>query len=208
MPTTATSPAPAGATTPPPVTGWPRPLRWTVALFHAVNSTGVFAGRRPMLIHGVLLEQGPMNPPHATALELLAEALRAAFGSGWRLRQQLPLVLGQETDPLPDVAMVPGSARTAPPGHPTSASLVVEVSDTSLTYDMTTKAELYATASIPEYWVLDLNARQLHVFRDPAPLAANLGAVAYSTHLTLGPTDAVSPLAAPTGTVRVVDLLP
>lgn len=45
MPTTANPPAPAGATTPPPVTGWPRPLRWTVALFHAVNATGVFAGR-------------------------------------------------------------------------------------------------------------------------------------------------------------------
>jgi Uma2 family endonuclease len=179
-----------------------------VTLFHAVNSTGVFAGRRPMLIHGVLLEQGPMNPPHSTALDLIADALRVVFATGWRVRIQTPLVLGLDTDPEPDLSVVAGSARDFATTHPTSASLVVEVSDTSLTYDMTTKAELYATASIPEYWVLDLNARQLHVYRDPAPLAANLGASAYGTHLTLGPSDTVSPLSAPAGTVRVADLLP
>src|SRR5690348_5026861 len=129
MPTTATPPAPSGATTPPPVTGWPRPLRWTVTLFHAVNSTGVFAGRRPMLIHGVLLEQGPMNPPHSTALDLIADALRVVFATGWRVRIQTPLVLGLDTDPEPDLSVVAGSARDFATTHPTSASLVVEVSD-------------------------------------------------------------------------------
>lgn len=205
MSATATLPAPAQ--TPPPVTGWPRPLRWTVDLFHAVNSTGVFKGRRPMLIRGVLLEQGPMNPPHALAVELLTGLLPFVFGPGWRMRVQLPLVLGRDTDPLPDLAMIAGSAR-GETEHPTTAALVVEVSDTTLTDDMTEKAELYATANIPEYWVLDLNARCLHVLRDPAPLPNNLGATAYNTHLTLGPTDAVSPLAAPAGTITVSDLLP
>jgi Uma2 family endonuclease len=161
-----------------------------------------------MLIRGVLLEQGPMNPPHATALELLVEVLRTAFGPGWRTRSQLPLVLGQDTDPFPDVAMVAGNPRTAPAAHPTTAALVVEVSDTTLNYDLTEKAELYATANIPEYWVLDLNARQLHVFRDPAPLPANLAAVAYRTHNTFNPSDTVSPLAAPNSTITVSDLLP
>jgi Uma2 family endonuclease len=203
----ATPPAPA-ATTPPPATGWPRPFRWTVAQFHAVNSTGLFAGRRPMLIRGVILEQGPMNPPHAIALELLIEVIRAAFGPGWRMRSQLPLVLGSDTDPFPDVAMIAGDLRSAPRTHPTTAAMVVEVSDTTLAYDLSEKAELYATASIQEYWVLDLNARQLHVLRDPAPLPANLGATAYRTHLTLGANSTVSPLAAPTSIVRVVDLLP
>ena len=81
----------------------------------------------------------------ACALELLSEVLRASFGSGWRLRPQLPLVLGQASDPLPDIAMVPGNARTAHVAHPTTAALVVEVSDTTLAVDTTTKAELYAT---------------------------------------------------------------
>jgi Uma2 family endonuclease len=204
----ATQLVPTGTTTPPPVTGWPRPLRWTVSLFHAVNSTGVFAGRRPMLIRGVLLEQGPMNEPHATALEKATEVLRLAFGPGWRVRGQLPLVLGQDTDPFPDLAIFPGDSRNPTRAHPTTASLVVEVSDTTLADDMTEKAELYATARVPEYWVVDINGNQLHVYRDPGPLPDELSAVAYSTHLTLGPNDTVAPLAAPTATVRVADLLP
>lgn len=205
MSATATPLAPTGTITPPPVTGWPRPLRWTVDLFHAVNATGVFAGRRPMLIRGVLLEQGPMNDPHADAIEISTETLRGVFGAGWRLRAQLPLRLGRDTDPMPDFVILPGNSRD---GRPTAASLVVEVSDTTLTFDMTTKAEVYATANIPEYWVLDLNARVLHVYRDPQPLPSNLGAGAYQTHLTFGPTDGVQPLAAPGHTISVANLLP
>lgn len=208
MSATATPPAPTSTTTPPPVTGWPRPLRWTVDLFHAVNSTGVWKGRRPMLIRGVLLERGPMNPPHATALDLVTDALRAAFTTGWRVRVQTPLLLGLDTDPQPDVSVLAGSARDFATAHPTTAALVVEVSATTLTDDMTEMAELYATASIPEYWVLDLNARVLHVYRDPQPLPNNLGAIAYQTHLTFGPTDGVQPIAAPGQTVSVASLLP
>lgn len=204
MSATATLPAPA-TIAPPPLTGWPRPLRWTVDLFHAVNATGAFAGRRPMLIRGVLLEQGPMNDPHANAIEVATEVLRGVFGAGWRVRAQLPLRLGQDTDPMPDFAILMGGSRD---GSPTTAALVIEVSDTTLAFDSTTKAEVYATANIPEYWVLDVNGRCLHVFRDPAPLPNNLGATAYHTRLTLGPADTVSPLAAPGGSVRVADLLP
>lgn len=67
-----------------------------------------------------------------------------------------------------------------------------------------------ADASIPECWGLDLNAWHLHVYRDPAalPMPPDLGAGAYSTHLTLGPNDTVSPLAVPNSPVRVADLLP
>jgi Uma2 family endonuclease len=200
-------PVPAGTTTPPPALTSPRVLRWTVDLFHHVNATGVFEGRRPLLVNGVLLEQGPMNPPHAIAMELLVDVMRATFGAGWRVRPQLPLVLGQEIDPCPDLAVVSGTARGTTT-HPTSASLVVEISDTTLAYDMREKAELYATANIPEYWVLDLDAGQLHVFRDPQPLPASLGATASRTHDILGPGDAVSPLAVPNSAVRVADLLP
>jgi Uma2 family endonuclease len=199
---------PVGSTTPPPATTSPRPLRWTVPTFHAANASGAFAGRRPLLVRGVLLEQGPMNEPHATALEKVMEILRRAFGPGWRVRGQLPLVPGLDSDPLPDLAVLPGDSLSPVRAHPTTAALVVEISDTTLTFDTTDKAELYATGGIADYWVLDLNARQLHVYRDPAPLAAALGAVAYRTHNTLGAHDTVSPLAAPTSTIRVADLLP
>jgi Uma2 family endonuclease len=185
--------------------GPPRTLKWTVDQFHYLGDLGVFEGRRAMLIDGVIIEEGPMNPPPAIAGEKTEEAIRAAFGSGWRVRVQKPLVLGQTTDPEPDIAVVrgtPPATRT----HPTTADLVVEISDTSLHYDTTTKAEWYAAAGIPDYWTLDANGRRLHVFRDPAPLPP--GGHAYRTRLAFDLSDTVSPLAAPAATIKVSDLLP
>lgn len=177
----------------------PRPVRWTCAEFHLFGDLGVFEGRRAMLIDGVILEEGPMNPPHAITLELVEQAIRAAFGAGWRFRGQSPLVLGQDLDPEPDFAVIAGNPRGSS-GHPTTANLVIEVSDFSLDFDTNQKRLLYARASIREYWVVDINGRRLLVYRDPR-------AGDYATQQALGPTDAVSPLAAPSATVRVADLL-
>ncbi len=167
----------------------------------------MFEGRRAKLIDGVLLEEGQMGPAHAIALELTSNTLRVAFGTGWRYRTQMPMVLSPNTDPVPDFAISPGPIPRELV-HPTSAELVVEIADSSLDYDTTTKAELYATAGIADYWVLDVDGRRLLVFRDPVSLPAGLGATAYCTHLTLTETDTVSPLAAPAATLRVADLLP
>lgn len=199
--------------TPPPVPGpltyprfIPRPLRWTVAEFHRVNSSGIWEGRRPILLRGVILEQGPMNPPHATGVSLLTLALAPVFAVGWYHRNQLSLVFGLETDPMPDLAIVPGGPRDYATSHPSTAALVAEVSDTTLAVDLTDKAELYAEAGITDYWVVDLDGRRLLVFRDP--YKHPLGGYTYRTHLTLGSTDSISPLAAPTSVIRVADILP
>ena len=181
--------------------------RFTVAEFHRLRELPSFAAERPFLLNGVIWEQGPMNVPHANGLLFVTEAIRNAFGVGWVFRVQLPLVFGQETDPFPDLAVVPGHVRDYP-DHPTTAALVIEVSDSTLNADLTEKAEAYATAGIADYWVLDVVGRELHVFRDPVPLPAGLGATAYRRHTTHAPTDAVSPLAAPTAAVRVADMLP
>lgn len=58
-----------------------------------------------LLLNGIIWEQGPMDSPHANGVERTDAVIRAAFGSGWRFRIQLPLVLGQETDPMPDIAV-------------------------------------------------------------------------------------------------------
>jgi Uma2 family endonuclease len=160
---------------------------------------GVFEGRRAMLIDGVILEEGRMNPPHAITLELVEQALRTALGTGWRIRSQSPLVLGQDLDPEPDFAVMAGTPRGSS-GHPTTADLVVEVADSSFDFDTNEKRLLYARAGIREYWVVDINGRRLLVYRDPQ-------AGDYATQQALGPADAVSPLAAPAAAVRVADLL-
>jgi Uma2 family endonuclease len=160
---------------------------------------GVFEGRRAMLIDGVILEQGPMDPPHAITLGLVEEALRTALGSGWWLRQQSPLILGQDTDPEPDLAVVPGRPRDYA-GHPTTADLLVEVADSSLNFDTNEKRLIYARAGIPDYWVVDINGRKLLLYR--APQAGD-----YANQQAFGPGDTVSPLAVPAAIVQVADLL-
>jgi Uma2 family endonuclease len=176
----------------------PRPVHWTCAEFHRFGDLGVFEGRHAMLIDGVILEEGPMNPPHAITLELVEVALRTAFGTGWRIRSQSPLVLGRDLDPEPDIAVIAGTPR-GNSGHPTMADLVVEVSDSSLNFDTNEKRLLYASAGIREYWVVDINGRRLLVYRDPQ-------AGDYAIRQALGPADSASPLAAAV-VVRVADLL-
>jgi Uma2 family endonuclease len=177
----------------------PRPVRWTCAEFLRLGDLGVFEGRGAMLINSVILEEGPMNPPHAITLGLVEETLRTAFGVGWWVRNQSPLILGQDTDPEPDLAVVPGRPRDYV-GHPTTADLVVEVADSSLEFDTNEKRLLYAAAGIREYWVADINGRRLLVYRDPQ-------SGDYATRLAIGPEGNVSPLAALTATVRIADML-
>lgn len=184
---------------PPGTTTGPRPVRWTCTEFHRVGDTGLFEGRRAMLIDGVILEEGAMNPPHALTLEVVMDTIRAVFATGWRVRGQSPLVLGQDLDPLPDVAVIAGTTRGTF-GHPTTADLVIEVADSSLDFETTEKRLLYARAGIREYWVVDINGRRLLVYRDPQ-------GGDYAIQLALAATDSVSPLAVPTAAVRVADLL-
>ena len=173
---------------------------WTVEEFHALGDRGWFEGRRAKLIDGIILEEGPMNPPHAIATTQTGDLVRDLFGRSFHVRVQMPLVFGSWLDPEPDVAVVSGRPSDYT-SHPTTATLVIEIADSSLKYDTNEKVDLYAKANIPEYWVLDLNGRQLLVFRDPT-------ANGYGTKFTVPADGTVSPLAVPGATVALAALLP
>lgn len=201
-PLTGSAPAPPAPA--PAAAGYPRPLLWTAEEFQRVGDSGVWEGRRPVLIGGVIWEQGMPNPTHSTSLSYAYEAVRAACPLGHFVRNQDSFDAGTRHDPLPDLAVVPGRIGDYAKAHPTEAVLVVEVSDTTLFFDRTTKAEVYAAAGIPVYWVIDVDGRVVHEFRDPAPLPP--GGTAYRTHTEHkdGGT-----LAGPSGAaVAVADLLP
>jgi Uma2 family endonuclease len=117
------------------------------------------------------------------------------------------MVLNINTDPIPDIAVVVRPPGKVPP-KPRTALLVVEVSDTSLAYDTGDKASLYAAAGIADYWVIDVNGRQLHVFRNPVADPGREYGHWYASVTVLGPTDTVAPLAAPANLITVGDLLP
>jgi Uma2 family endonuclease len=175
-------------------------------MYAKLGAAGFFTEKRYQLIRGEIIDMGTEGPRHFTMVDVAVEVLRAAFGAGFYARRAGPMGF-DDSEPEPDVAVVPGSIRDYIAEHPATALLAVEVAETSLNYDLTTKAELYATAGIPEYWVVDLNGRELTVFRDPAPLAPALGATAYRSRQTFAPGQSVQPLHA-AGAVRVADLLP
>jgi len=182
----------------------PHRKKWNREQFHALGDLGVFEGLRPMLIDGEIWEQGPMDPPHAYGIQLGMRALMRVFHTGFDVRSQLPFNVGQRTDPLPDFAVVKGEPKDFLAAHPSEAVLVMEVSDTTLNFDLTEKAELYAEAGIPEYWVTDMKTKRLHVLRNPGSLAP--GGFAFADQRVLVPGDSISPLAAPNATVNVADL--
>lgn len=199
------TPAPLAPTTPPPV-GGPRAWRCTREQYERFIAAGFFRESRYQLVRGEIIDMGKEGPRHFSVVDLAVEVLKAAFGPGFFVRNAGPLSFA-DSQPEPDVAVVRGSRLDYLATHPDTALLAVEIAETSLAYDTTTKAELYATAGIADYWVLDVVNRQLHVFRDPRRAPA-LDVTAYQTHHTYGPNDTVSPLAVPNATVRVGDLLP
>lgn len=132
-------------------TAVPLPRLWTVAEFYDFSNRGFFDERRAMLIDGEILELPIADPPHATAEALTAEALRAVFRTGFVVRSQQPLPISQSSDPVPDLAVVTGSIRDYAQSHPKTAALIVEISDSSLDFDLGDKASLYASAAIADY---------------------------------------------------------
>ncbi len=183
--------------------------RWSREEYERMVERGIFTpGERVELIDGEVLTMTPQGSTHATALMLLTEALRVAFGPSTHVRGQLPLALDLVSEPEPDVVVVPGSPRDYRDAHPRSALLVVEISDTTLNYDREQKGSLYARAGIAEYWIVNLPERQVEVLRNPAADADARYGWSYQTVQRSRTGDFVSPLAAPAARIGVADLLP
>lgn len=183
--------------------------RWTRAEYEKLIELGIFRPGEPIeLIGGELIVAEPQSAWHYTAIQNVASALRTAFGPGWEIRTQGPVALDAESEPEPDVAVVPGTAGDYRAAHPSRPVLTVEVSQSSLGSDRERKGSLYARAGLAEYWVLNLTDRWLEVYREPvADTAAPFG-WRYARRDTLTVGAAVTPLAAPGARVEVSDLLP
>jgi Uma2 family endonuclease len=133
--------------------------------WRALIDAGAFAGRRAELIRGVIVQMSPQNPPHARVIQNLTRALFEALGRRADVRCQLPVVAADESEPEPDLAVVP--METASGDHPRVVHLVVEVADSTLRFDRAAKRPLYAESGFPEYWIVDVERRQIEVYRHP-----------------------------------------
>ena len=145
--------------------------RWTRAEYDRIVEAGILGpADKVELIEGEILVVSPEGPRHVAAIGELADALRGSFGSGFWIRLGNPVALDDESEPEPDLLVVPGEPRDFRDHHPgvADAALVVEVSQSSIAFDLGRKLRLYARAGVPEYWVLDLVHGCVHVHRDPA----------------------------------------
>jgi len=186
-----------------------RTRRWTRKEYDRLVEVGVLhEDERIELIGGQLIVAEPKGSPHATAVALTAEALRAALGSGWLVRQQDPIALDDESEPEPDVAVVPGGPRDYRTEHPSNAVLLVEVADCSLLFDRRHKASVYARAGVSDYWIVNLVDGALEVYRRPAPDPSAEFGWRYLDVELLRAGATVSPLARPDVVLAVADLLP
>ena len=183
--------------------------RWSREQYEKMIETGIFPpGTRAELIDGDIFSMTPQKAKHAAAVRAAEEALRIAFPAGYDVRVQLPLALDPSSEPEPDLSVVPGSWRDYPDSHPTSAVLIVEVADASLDYDRDRKGSLYARAGIADYWIVNLAAGHIEVYRNPAPSEEALCGRAFSTIRHYGPGEDLTPLTAPDKAIAVADLLP
>ena len=179
---------------------------WTRDKYYQMAELGFFDGKRVELIEGEIIEMSPMKSLHATALTLLIEVLRLSFSKEFIIRSQLPMSFSRASEPEPDVAVVQGTIRAYTAAHPKTAELIIEVSDSTIRYDRTKKAGLYAKNKIQEYWILNVKNRSLEVYRRPIR-DKKLGFV-YTEIQILTEKDSVSPLSAPDAKVKVADILP
>jgi len=146
----------------------PHVKRWTKAEYNEQVDRGTFDGQRLYLFRGELIEMSPMQNPHAMSVMKATKILFATYNPDkFDIRVQMPFEVPGESMPEPDLLVCATEDGTRKP-HPSKAILIVEVSDSSLAHDRE-KALEYAAAGVPEYWIVDVNARLIEVYRGPVP---------------------------------------
>jgi Uma2 family endonuclease len=182
---------------------------WTRNEYHRLTESGFLDEDEAVeLVGGQLIVAEPKGTGHTVAIDLATDALRGAFGPGWTIRVQEPITPDEESEPEPDLAVVPGSPRQYLAAHPSRPVLVLEVAESSLAFDRRDKGSLYARAQILDYWIVNLVDHVLEVYRHPVPAAEAPYGWRYQHVQRLGPEATVSPLAVPAASVSVTDLLP
>jgi Uma2 family endonuclease len=182
----------------------PRRWKWTGDDLIRLGALGVLpADRKFELLDGEIIESMPPGPRHAALVGYLSTVLmRLAWNEAVHSRIDNPVRLKPHFDPQPDIAVVRGHALDFVESFPSAGDLclLVELSDTSLAYDRGAKLQAYAAAGIADYWIVNLQADQVEVYREP-------DADCYRSIRVYKPGEKVTPLEAPDAEVPVNVLL-
>ena len=186
-----------------PVSMDPPRKRWTRAECATLEAAGLWDQQRLELIEGELISKMGKKRPHVNALVAVQAWLVRTFGEQF-VNPGAPIDVAPEdnptSEPEPDLVVLTKPSREFRDANPRPGDLrlVVEISDSTLGFDLTVKAELYARAAIVEYWIVDVVARRLIVHRDP-------GEGLYRSVTAYGEHETASPLALPECEFRVLD---
>jgi Uma2 family endonuclease len=186
-----------------------RTRRWSRTEYERLIELGVFRpDERLELIDGALVVREPQGRQHAASIRRLLDALGRALGGDWQIDSQLPIALDDNSEPEPDVSVVPRDRNAYRDAHPSCPVMIVEVAERSYRTDHEYKSSLYARAGIPEYWVVDVLRGQVEVHREPEVSPEAACGFRYRSIATLRPPATVRPVIAPDSVIPVDDLLP
>lgn len=187
----------------------PSPEGWDTEQYYRLAEMGVLGPEERLeLLDGEILEMSPQRNYHAEGVMRALRVLTALFEPAHHVRPQLPFHCGPRDEPEPDLAVIEGPYESSEGQHPTGALLIVEISDTTLRYDLGKKASLYASVGVPGYWVIDLKTLRVIVHRDPQPAESTQYGWAYGSATAYSMGEKVIPMAAADRAVEVRDLIP
>ncbi|MFM9903769.1 MAG: Uma2 family endonuclease [Pyrinomonadaceae bacterium] len=149
----------------------------SVDMYHIMAEHGAFGPEdRLELIDGEIIEMSPVGSRHARAVDFINHFLSSLVGKRFIVRVQSPIIAGDRSEPQPDIAVLHFREDFYGDSHPTGAdvALVIEVSDSTVTFDRSRKIPKYAAAGIPEAWIIDLESEHVEVHSMPKESAYGL----------------------------------
>jgi Uma2 family endonuclease len=165
--------------------------KWSLDDYHQMIDAGILDDRAVELINGEIVQMSPEGVPHTFYCRETVKYLRLILGELAEVSEAHPITLPNASEPEPDIAIVQTPSNMYKTRHPIPSDIfwLIEVSNSTLVKDLGVKKDLYARSGIPEYWVMNLQANELVVFK-------NLTADGYQSKATF--TDGfISPLAFP-----------
>jgi Uma2 family endonuclease len=137
---------------------------------HRMAEVGILKpSDRVELIRGEIVEKLPAGRRHQAFIDNLNQLLVLRLAGRAIVSVQNGVVLGDDTEPEPDLKIL--RRRTLPykerEAHAEDVLLLIEVAESSLAYDRSTKLALYAEAGIPEYWIVNCPAERIEIHRTP-----------------------------------------
>jgi Uma2 family endonuclease len=176
---------------------------FTRTQFNQMADLGFFDDQRVELIEGEIFDQLPQSEPHICCVSDLLRFLNRNLPDSFEVICRAPYAASDVSQPEPDAYVVPMPLRTpADRDYPTSAFLAVEIADTTLARDRR-KIPVYAAGGIQEYWIINLNARQIEQYTLPNP-----GEAAYGNRAVLNATDTLTCTTLPLPPRAVADFFP